>query len=282
MRIALIYNPGMAPRRLARIAALAGVLEGRGHTVSHHDSLTFDASRDCPAADLLCIAGGDGSARLVIGNQTDPAALPPVAIYPVGTINLLARELGYPADPVQFALRIEAGQPLLHSPLVRLNGAPVLACASVGIDAHTVAGVSEALKSRVGRLAYGAALISLLWRWPRTPLRIVADGQTFTAEAAFVLRGRFYAGPWTLDPAAHLAHPRLRLLALPRCRRRDLIALGLYAVTGSRRAHPSWRVVECDALEITSAGPVPVQADGDSAGHLPANVTLSGGGVRYA
>jgi len=282
LRIALVYNPGMAARRLKRIAALVRALETRGHGVSHHDSLTFDAPRDCPNADLLCIAGGDGSARLVIGNQRDPAALPPVAIYPVGTINLLARELDYPADPMQFATRIEADRPLLHSPLVRLNGAPVLACASAGVDAQTVAGVSEALKARVGRIAYGAALIGLLWRWPRTPLRIVADGQTFTAEAAFVLRGRFYAGPWTLDPAAHLAHPRLRVLALPRCRRRDLIALGLYAVTGSRRAHPSWQVVECETLEITSTAPVPVQADGDAAGHLPATVTLSEAGVRYA
>lgn len=282
MRIALAYNAGMAPRRLARIAALVRVLEARGHVVSHHDSLTFVASCDCPDADLLCIAGGDGSARLVIGNQADLAALPPIAIYPVGTINLLARELDYPADPQQFALRIEAGQPLLVSPLVRLNGAPVLACASVGIDAHTVAALSEGLKARIGRLAYVAALGSMLWHWPRAPLRIVADGQAFTAEAAFILRGRFYAGPWTLDRAAHLAHPRLRLLALPRCRRRDLIAVGLYALTGSRRTHPSWRVVECDSVEISSAGPVPVQADGDTAGLLPATITLSGAGVRYA
>ncbi|MDP3907519.1 diacylglycerol kinase family protein [Novosphingobium sp.] len=281
MRIALAYNADMAPRRLARIAALVRVLEARGHVVSHHDSLIFVAARDCPEAGLLCIAGGDGSARLVIGNQGDLAALPPVAIFPVGTINLLARELGYPANPLQFALRIEAGRPPLHSPLVRLNGAPVLACASVGIDAHTVAALSEDLKARIGRLAYVAALGSLLWRWPRTPLRIVADGQAFSAEAAFVLRGRFYAGPWMLDPAAHIAHPRLRLLALPRCRRRDLIALGFYAATGSHRAHPSWRVVECDALEITSAGPVPVQADGDAAGHLPARMTLDRASVRY-
>ena len=279
MRIALIYNPGMAARRLRRIAALVRVLEGRGHVVSHHDSLTFDAPRDCPEADLLCIAGGDGSARLVIGNQRDPATLPPVAIYPVGTINLLARELDYPADPVQFALRIEAGQRLLHSPLVQLNGRPVLACASAGIDAQTVAALSENLKARIGRLAYVAALGGLLLRWPRSRVQIVADGQTFMAEAAFVLRGRFYAGPWTLDPAAHLAHPRLRVLARPRCRRRDLIALGLYALTGSRNAHPSWRVLECDVLEIT--GDAAVQADGDAAGHLPATVTLSGASVRY-
>ena len=281
MRIALIYNPGMAARRLRRIAALVRVLEGRGHVISHHDSLTLDAPRDCPEADLLCFAGGDGSARLVIGNQRDPATLPPVAIYPVGTINLLARELDYPADPVQFALRIEAGEPLLHSPLVQLNGQPVLACASAGIDAQTVAALSENLKARIGRLAYVAALGSLLLRWPRSPLQIVADGQAFTAEAAFVLRGRFYAGPWTLDPAAHLAHPRLRVLALPRCRRRDLIVLGLYAVTGSRKTHPSWHVLECDVLELSSETPVPMQADGDAAGHLPATVTLSGASVRY-
>ena len=133
MNIALVYHPGMAPRRLARVAALARVLGERGHHATHHDSMTFDAARDAPAAEALCICGGDGTAQLVISRQPDIAALPPVAIYPTGTINLLARELDYPRDPLQFTRRLEAGRAALAAQLEK--GVPT---AFITVEVHDV------------------------------------------------------------------------------------------------------------------------------------------------
>jgi diacylglycerol kinase family enzyme len=280
LRIALAYNPRMAGHRLGRVAALVRALEARGDSVSHHDSLTFDCASDAPDADLLCIGGGDGTVRMVVGRQRDTAALPPIVVFPVGTINLVARELGYPKSPQAFLARIAQDCAVL-SPLAELNGEPFVACLSVGVDALAVASLSEGLKARIGRFAYVEAMTRLLVKWPLHRLTVRTSEDAFEAEALFVLRGRFYAGPWTLHPEAHLGRNRLRVLALPRARRRDVAALATHALGGLRAPHPGWRYLETAWLEVTSDQPVPVQADGDSVGLLPARIAMSGKTVRF-
>jgi diacylglycerol kinase (ATP) len=285
LRIALVYNPGMARHRLARIAALHRALAVRGHHASHHDSASFDCRRDTPKADLVCVCGGDGTVRMVAGRQAAGrtealAALPPLAVFPVGTINLVARELGYPAAPEAFIGRIDQDRSVL-SPLATLNGVPFVACLSIGVDALAVASVSEGLKARVGRLAYVEAMSRVLRKWPRHRLTVRTQDETFAAEALFVLRGRFYAGPWTLHPEAHLGHGALRVLALPRARRRDVLSLAGRALAGMRAPHPDWRYLEVDWLEVTSDQRVPVQADGDPVGVLPARIAMTADHLRF-
>jgi diacylglycerol kinase family enzyme len=198
----------------------------------------------------------------------------------VGTINLVARELGYPKSPRAFITRIERDR-ALHSPLAELNGEPFVACLSVGVDALAVASLSEGLKARIGRLAYVEAMTRLLVKWPLHRLTVRTSEDEFEAEALFVLRGRFYAGPWTLHPEAHLGHDALRVLALPRARRRDVASLAARALGGMRAPHPGWRYLETEWIEVTSEQPVPVQADGDSVGLLPARIEMSGKSVRF-
>ncbi len=280
MRIALAYNPRMAGHRLGRVASLVRALEARGDSVSHHDSLTFDCARDAPHAELLCIGGGDGTVRMVVGRQGNPAALPPIAVFPVGTINLVARELGYPKSPKAFIARIEQDR-AVHSPLAELNGDPFVACLSVGVDALAVASLSEGLKARIGRFAYVEAMTRLLVKWPLHRLTVRTEHEEFEAEALFVLRAKFYAGPWTLHPEAHLGHDALRVLALPRARRRDVVSLAARALGGMRAPHPEWRYLETDWIEVTSDQSVPVQADGDSVGLLPARIEMTGKSVRF-
>lgn len=281
MQIALVYHPQMAAVRLDRVAALAQVLTARGHGVSHHNSRTFRAAADAPAAELVCICGGDGTAQLVIASQPDPAALPTLAIYPTGTINLLARELDYPADPQCFAARIEQARAPQPVTLSTVNGRTFLCCLSVGADAHAVAALSEPLKARIGRLAYLVAMARALTRWPRTPLQVECDGQQLSAEALFVLRCRYYAGPWTLDPLAGLAQDSLRVLILPRARRRDLASLALRTLLGSAMPLPGLVARNARRVTVRSAQPVPVQIDGDAGGQTPLEVRMTARMVRF-
>jgi diacylglycerol kinase family enzyme len=271
----VIQNPNAASRKLQRANRLARVLAARGHLVTMHDSAKFRFADDAPDARLLCICGGDGTVRMVLDSQADLAGLPPLAIYPVGTINLLARELGYPADPQAFASRLESAAQPRRASLARAGDGLFLACASVGFDANAVAAVSLALKARVGRLAYLAAMIPLLWRWPRQTLQITADGEQFAAEAIFVLRGALYAGPWTLDHRAGLTAPKLHLLAMPRARRRDFAALVAYALGGAQRPRPEWRMMAVSSVDIATYQACPLQLDGDIAGSTPVSISMT-------
>ena len=281
MRIALIHNPHAGARKLRRAEMLARVLGTRGHVVTLHDSARFCFTRDAPDAQLLCICGGDGTVRLVLERQDDLASLPPLAIYPTGTINLLARELGYPSDAQAFAARIEnAAQPRPVT-IARAGDMHFLACASIGFDANAVAAVSPGLKARIGRLAYLVALLTLFWRWPRQQLQVTADGESFTAEAVFVQRGALYAGPWTLDRRAGLTSAKLHMLALPRARRRDFAALVIYALQGARRPRAEWRLLPVSQVEIGTYQPSPIQLDGDIAGSTPVSIGITNRVIRW-
>jgi diacylglycerol kinase (ATP) len=282
LRIALVYNPASSEARLARIAELANVLEARGHWLSRHDSGNFDCARDARGADLICICGGDGTAGMVVEAQADRLALPPLAIFPCGTINLLARELGYPRDAVGFARRIGNGAKPRSSPLAFAGERPFLACASIGVDALAVAGLSVTLKARIGRLAYVLALARQLWSWPRPQLSITADGERISAEALFLMRGSFYAGPWTLDPRAGLFSDRLHLLCLPRARRRDIALLAIYALSGARRLPRGWRLKAANDVTVAAEAGIPVQADGDIIGAAPLRFRLTGDCLQWA
>ena len=281
MQIALVYNERLSPKRMARVGRLARVLEQRGHVVAHHFGDAFDAASDAPDADRIVLAGGDGTARLVIGKQKEPNALPPLAIYPTGTINLLARELGYARDPAKFAERIERQDQPVRTRIATIDGQPFIACASIGFDAHTVAEVSEALKLRIGRFAYVAALLALARDWPRRRVTLDTGSERLEAEALFVLRGKYYAGPWTLDRQAHLAQEKLRILALPNARKRDMALLLLYALLGSRRPHGHWRFLEADRLTIECPDGLPIQADGDVVDATPATVELTKASITF-
>lgn len=281
MQVALIYNLKSPGGRLARIATLAQALEARGHTVSRHDSMAFRSPADAPEADVLCICGGDGTVRLVADSYPDLSLLPPLAIYPVGTINLLARELDYPIDPQAFVKRIERDQPLRKSAVAMANGRRFLACASVGGDAWAVAAMSAPLKAQIGRFAYVAAMARIMRDWPRPALRITADGEALEAEALFVLRGAYYAGPWTLDREANLGRELLHVLVLPHARLRDLLAVVRYALTGSHRPNKAWRFLRVSELHAEADTEVPFQIDGDFAGHAPVAFAISDHKVQW-
>jgi diacylglycerol kinase (ATP) len=156
--------------------------------------------------------------------QLDGWADIPVCIYPTGTINLIAREAGYGRNIAGFVKRISSAQPPRQHYVGRITNKPFLACASVGPDSLSVAAVSADLKRRIGRFAYVVSLARLLWDWPRMRLSVSANGHIHRCEAAFVLKGHYFAGPWTLAPEADLRKPDFQLLLLGKARRRGLFA----------------------------------------------------------
>jgi diacylglycerol kinase (ATP) len=279
MNVALVYNPLAGNHNPARLAALARALEAKGHRVTRLDSRLAPNSPGARQADLICVAGGDGTVRDLIAGWTG-APLPRIGVYPMGTINLVAREAGYPRDPDAFAARL--ARPARRHVIAHAGGQPFLVCASAGPDSAAVAGVSPRLKRRVGRLAYAISFAGRLVRWQRHRLTVRAAGTVHRAEAAFVLKGRYFAGPWTLAPAAALTGAHLEILLLPRARRRDVARLILSATLSSRFADPDWVRLAAAEVEIDAEAAVPVQADGDIVGALPMRFGVAAHALEFA
>lgn len=274
--VQLIANPASGRHRVAQIRKLAAALEEQGAIV-HYTECAAGPPPIREDATHVCIAAGDGTVRHVAGmiaRTCHPVAL---SIYPAGTINLLAREAGYPSHPGDFARLILSIEPRRrHHYPVAIDDGFFFACAGVGPDSHAVAQVSSRLKRAIGRLAYIVAFAALLVKWPRHPIRLATDADNFACEAFYVAKGRYYAGRWSFAPQARVDEPLMHVVALETASRRDYARLVWMLIRGgdlSRKA--GINVITCKRLTATADNALPLQADGDIVGVLPTTMTVA-------
>ena len=143
MKLDLVYNPAAGSFRPRRLDALVRAFERRGAAVTAL-ATTREGVRLSGAADLVCVHGGDGTLRDTVQALGSRAGDAPLCIAPAGTINLVARELGYARDPERLAAQVCAAwergpESWTRAPLYTLGDMPVV------VDAHLYGAVGGAL-----------------------------------------------------------------------------------------------------------------------------------------
>ncbi len=277
--VQLFVNPNAGSASRRRVDALVGAFEAAGaRVVLSRDRR--DRAEVAAEATHICAVGGDGTLRHVaaaIGRAGRPL---PLSIYPAGTVNLLARECGYPLDPAAFARRVLAGPTRTHHSGL-IGATPFFTCASVGPDSYAVAALSPRLKRSIGRLAYGWSFLTLLVRWPRPRLRVVhADGETL-CEAVYIAKGRLLAGPWSFAPDAAVGDPLFHVVTLERASRLLYLRFLWRLVTTKPVATlPGATHFTCTTLRIE--GDAPLEADGDIVGQLPVEIRIDPVSMPFA
>ncbi|ATW03023.1 diacylglycerol kinase family protein [Sphingorhabdus sp. YGSMI21] len=231
MIVELIHNPASGTFDEFRLDVLSRAFQACGAQVRIGRTEIDGRFEIFPECDLVCVSGGDGALRLVVASMVRAGLSKPLCIFPAGTVNLVAKELGYASDPEIFAREIMAGflspkTARLKAPLATSDGQPFVACISAGPDGQAVARHSPALKTRIGGAAYAWSLIKLLGDWPELRFSLTVempDGATrqLTSSAFYVIKAHHYAGDWTLAPAAQMASDIFHVIALTRARRRD-------------------------------------------------------------
>jgi diacylglycerol kinase (ATP) len=281
-KIVIAYNPMSGSFRPSRLNALVRAFEAAGHKVDTIDGYSDELHAIAAKADQLCIYGGDGTVRDVIERLEGAGRIPAISIYPAGTINLLTREALYPRNPAAFVRRVDGSAPVRQHYMGRVNGKPLLVCASIGPDSIAVANISEALKRKIGRFAYVVAFAKLLWRWPNTELTVTVGDAEYRCAAAFVLKGRFFAGPWKISPDANLTHPHFELVLFPRMSRLDYLQLMLSAMLHRQLGGKNWIRVPATDVSIEGDENHAVQVDGDVTTELPARFSIDQKSIEFA
>ncbi|HEV7265928.1 MAG TPA: diacylglycerol kinase family protein [Falsiroseomonas sp.] len=286
--VLIVFNPaaGAGRRRLARaLAALVthglrpDVAETRGP--GDAEILARDAARR--GVMLVVAAGGDGTIAEVASGLAGSAAA--LGVLPLGTANVLAWELGVPASPERAAAALAAGRSaMLHPGLARFAGGRqrlFVQMLGAGFDAAVVARLDLALKRRIGRAAYVWQSLRELPRYPFAPITAELDGASGTAASVIVTKGRLYAGRYCVAPAARPAEPGFQVVLFrhPGMARAALAAAAL--PLGLIPRLPGVEILSARHIRLSAAAiNVPVQADGDPAGLLPAEVTDAAGPLR--
>jgi YegS/Rv2252/BmrU family lipid kinase len=131
-------------------------------------------AREAVAAgvELVLACGGDGTVTSCADGVAGTGVA--LAIVPMGTGNLLARNLRLPAD-VGAALEVALTGQDQPIDAWTANGTPFLVMAGLGLDARMISDTSEPLKKRLGWAAYAVSVIRHLRDRP-VEVTLTADG----------------------------------------------------------------------------------------------------------
>lgn len=199
--VAIVWNPTKTERETLESGLDAALGEGETPDIRWWETTADDPGQGVAAAaleagaDLLVVAGGDGTVRAVAEHLADVSADADMAIVPLGTGNLLARNLGVPINdvPAAIARAIDGDARAIDVGWVEIDldrgterhGFVVMI--GFGIDAHMIAETNDDLKDKAGWLAYVESLGRALAASEIVPFTITKDDEPALDEEGHTL-----------------------------------------------------------------------------------------------
>jgi YegS/Rv2252/BmrU family lipid kinase len=288
LNVSLIVNPIAGNRAARSIKRIEGLLRDR---VSHSTFTTrkkgdaLAIANRLSATDLVLVAGGDGTFNEVINgvlssqSDTTSGEIPPLALIPLGTTNVLATELGIPLNiekAVQLAL---TGSPKKIS-LGRINNRYFSLMAGIGFDGETVCNVRDSVKKISGKGAYILSGMNTLLRYRPPMIQVKTPSETFTGFTAVVGKSRCYAGKFQVTPRADVQEPALDVCLLKSKTRKSMLKFIGGVITKKHLDFSNVVYRKVKKVEITSKDRVNVQIDGDYFGMLPVTIDVVENAIR--
>jgi diacylglycerol kinase family enzyme len=226
--------------------------------------------------DCVAAAGGDGMvaavAHTLIGTDT------PLGILPLGTGNLVARELGIPLE-IADAVNLLADNPK-PKPIdaMRITGKTYLLNAGVGVNAEVIDQTSRLGKSLFGRTAYVGTAVWKALQAKTHKIEITIDGETHTHSATDVL----ISNCGILARALYPNGPDIRaddgLLDIGVIRMKSPLEYPWYYllrwIAPKRVNTINIETTARQSVTIRCHKPIVVQADGDVIGTTPVTIEL--------
>jgi diacylglycerol kinase (ATP) len=275
----VVFNPAAGRRRVRLLWQVVDVLAENGVRVSiertdapgHAERIARTAAR-CGAG-LVVAAGGDGTVAEVANGLAGSATR--LGIIPLGTANVLARELGLSFAPRAVAAALAFGRTRRILPGVACTASGerlFVQMLGAGFDAAVVRHLPVALKRAIGRGAYVLQSLREAGRYGFAPIQLRLDGTPAEAGSVIVTKGRLYAGPFLLAPDANPGCPGFTVALFERSGPLAALAYGAALPLDLLPAMPGLRFAHAAEVEILAAG-VPTQTDGDPAGDTPVRLT---------
>jgi diacylglycerol kinase (ATP) len=233
---------------------------------------------------IVVAAGGDGTVNEVVNGLSEGATL---GILPLGTANVLARELGLPLKPEDACERILTGTPIRMDVGVATDEEGTerrfALMAGIGFDADVVREVTPRLKRYLRSLAFPLVALKVYFRGDRPDLQIVDGDVNHVAQFAVVANGQYYGGEFEVAEDASLTSGALEVVLVEKVgllMRPDILAR-ILAKSPLDRAMKSFSSQAVVAKSPAARGArVPVQIDGEVWGHLPMSFRIEPAAIK--
>ena len=220
-------------------------------------------------------AGGDGTVAEVVNRV---AAGIPLAVFPLGTENLLAQYINMPRDAEEAAQVIAAGQ-TVQQDAGNASGRLFVLMVGCGFDAEVVRRLHDERDGHISRWSYLKPIWESIRNYDYPELRIICepggpDERSIQARFAFVINVPRYALGLQFTPGAQSDDGLFNLCALHRGSFIDGLRYFWHVVFQSHPRLEDCTLATARRLRIESDRPVPYELDGDPGGILPLDVEI--------
>lgn len=276
----LISNPHAGrggKHRALEVAQFCGHLKERDvavelvNTAGPGDACQLAARAAVEGWREVIVSGGDGTINEALQGIVGKNVR--LAVWPRGTANVLAHELGLPFDTEEAASAVARGTARRLYPGCAMDEATetkryFLLMAGIGLDASIVQRVDPRLKRRVGEAAFWYSGVEHLARWQPVPFDVEVNGENFSATFAAIGKAPRYGGNLAITPRVRCDEPQFEMcLVDSRSRLRYLYLLSHAMRRGVEDDMTSVHLMSATAARAT--GNAMVQADGELIGQLP-------------
>ncbi|HZY65142.1 MAG: hypothetical protein M3N10_00435 [Actinomycetota bacterium] len=285
MDVAIIGNPnsGKAGSRnyLENYAKTlrAGGLETEVLNTEYPDHATELATE---VGDRIVIAaGGDGTINEVVNGLHKDATL---GILPLGTANVLAREIGLPLNVEKACQRILAGETFRMDLGIATdrNGTErrFTFVAGIGFDANVIYSVTPRLKRYFKALAFALSAFKVYAEEEFPAIHVLHGDTIYVSQFVIIANGRRYGGDFRVTGSQSLSSGELEAILIERIGallRPDILG----RILARRPLNSSMRSVGAKELRARAPGAeVPVQLDGELWGRLPMSFHTDPGALK--
>lgn len=277
--VTIIFNPTSGqddPEQ--RKAAIEQALAVHGYTCQYVATTPKQGARHYAeeaikhGADLVAVSGGDGTVVEAMAALIETNI--PVAVFPAGTGNLLAVNLGIPQDVAQAAHTTLFGERRwLDLARISFNNKEkhFAIITGVGYDAKMIGDADREAKNTFGVLAYVWAALKNL-RHPPMRATIHVDGQPIPlrrrATSVMVVNMGNLQGGIELIPDAHPDDGALEVAILKAERITEWLRLLVSAVRSSPGTTSVIEYHKVRRVTVELNRPQPLQFDGETAGDV--------------
>ena len=285
----LIVNPSAGR---GKGAAMADRLENRLKTDGFKyerldtngpgDAVIFARGIDRESVDKVMIVSGDGTVNEVLRGLSHPA--PPIAVFPAGTGNDVARMLGIKNEA--HAYETAVGGVVRSVDIGMASGEPFLNIFSFGFDAAIATQANKWKHKFPGWFLYPAALIKTIFTYESPDVRISINGESLNKRTPAqkilllaVCNGGYYGGGMNINPLADPFDGKLELCIIKPMPRLKILLLFPTIYSGRHMRFKEVSITRISQVAFSSESTLLLNNDGETRPGNESDITLSTQGI---
>ncbi|MGA8478974.1 MAG: diacylglycerol kinase family protein [Chthoniobacterales bacterium] len=281
VKLAIIFNPAARGEKARSLEEKVRSLTGPDTPlITSRPGETAELARQLAQEghSTIVAAGGDGTINEVVNGIAGLDVS--LGILPIGTMNILACELGLPTTQLEQCWEIIQGGFIRSIDLALANDQYFVQLAGIGLDALAVRETDLNMRRTIGPISYIFAAAQIIGR-PAPRLEICFNERE-TMGGCFVLvgNGRFYGGPLSFFPNAKNDDGLLDVLVFKHQGYLDIIRYLQGVLIGNHADFADIEYRQIHSLSVISDRRVPVEIDGEVSFHTPVHFRVGPSKLR--